>query len=244
MHYTSPTYKRIAAGTHTVHTVVELETVGDGEAEYIEIGEDRLYSVKTSGSVFPEDEPSIGNFTAREIDLTFNVPDDIEIPQMARIRPFIYIENGSETSERIQKGEFFVDTREYNSDKTKIMIHGFDAALKLEEDLDSSSVEWPCPVGQLIFVICRSAGIRLTDKVVNKLYQLFYYRRVPLIPNATKREVMQWIAAMACGNFLIDDEGSLDFAPLNIVSGAEPETSYLVDESGNAITIGGDRIIV
>ena len=55
------------------------------------------------------------------------------------------------------------------------------------------------------------------------------------------REVLENIAAMYAGSFIMSDTGEL---LLVTMFGIPKETSYLIDNVGFAITFGGDRILV
>lgn len=242
MHSTSTLYETIKSGLYTVRVILEIETVTDGTTEYVELDESKIYSLKTSGSVFPEGKPSIGNFCAREIDTIFEPPTGKTIPKQARMRIFTYLDNGTQQSERIPKGVFFIDTREYNADKTKMMVHGYDAAVKFDSDIAETDFEWPVDVSNLVLALAHSVdvGVVMPVDLINLLSTNIY--KVPLTI-CTKREMIQYIAAAIGCNAVIDDKGRLTFLLLRI-DAAEVDTYYLADENGNYITIGGDRIIV
>ncbi len=55
------------------------------------------------------------------------------------------------------------------------------------------------------------------------------------------RQELQWIAAAHCGNWIITGEGKLFLVPLMSMP---EETSYLVTEYGDAITLGGVKLLV
>lgn len=242
MHNTSLLYDTIKSGNHTVRVVLEIETVTNGTTEYVELDESKIYSLKTSGSVFPEDKPSIGNFCAREIDTVFEPPSGKTIPKQARMRIFTFLDNGTQQSERIPKGVFFIDTREYNSDKTKMLVHGYDAAIKFDADIDETDFEWPVSPVSLLQQLANSVGVTVllpTDLVTLLLTNIY---RVPLTI-CTKREMVCYIAAAIGCNAIIDDQGRLKF--LFLKNDAETlDCNYLVTETGNRIVIGGARIIV
>lgn len=242
MHSTSSLYDSIKSGNHTVRVVFEIETVTGGETEYVELDESKIYSLKTSGSVFPDEKPSIGNFCAREIDAVFEPPVGKVIPKCAQMRIFTYLDNGTQQSERIPKGVFYIDTREYNADKTKMMVHGYDAAIKFDVDIDDTDFDWPAGVSNLVLTLARSVGVSVVmpPELINLLSTNIY--KVPLTI-CTKREMIGYIAAGIGCNAVIDDRGRLTFLFLRI-DPADTEIDYLSDENGNNITIGGDRIIV
>ena len=55
------------------------------------------------------------------------------------------------------------------------------------------------------------------------------------------RQILQWIGAAHGGNWIMSDEGKLLLIPLRSIP---KETNYLIDDHGDAITFGGDRILV
>lgn len=133
-------------------------------------------------------------------------------------------------SEWVQKGVFWVDTRKKDYETSVLTIHGFDGILQLERmnTLNSTSS------ATLLNHICTTLGFQLDNRtqaasvtVSNPTYYTF-------------REIMQMIAAVSAGNWIMTDLGELLLVPLN---GMPTETYVLVDNIGNAITFGGDRIL-
>ena len=243
MHSTSTLYDTIKSGLYTDRVILEIETVTNGTTEYVELDESKIYSLKTSGSVFPERQPSIGNFCARELDAVFIPPANRTIPKRARIRIFTYLDNGTQQSERIPKGVYWIDTREYTFGKTKMMVHGYDAAVKFDADIAETDFEWPVSPTTLILNLAQSVGVSVSGKsreALDAMVSIIY--RVPFTI-CTKREMIKYLAAAVGYNAYIDDLGRLSFIPLRIDT-AVKTVVYLADENGNPITIGGDRIIV
>jgi hypothetical protein len=66
---------------------------------------------------------------------------------------------------------------------------------------------------------------------------------IPYPNDWTCREILGYIAAANCGNWIVTDAGELRLLPLWSIPAAG-ETSYLIDEHGDAITLGGVRILV
>lgn len=241
MHEVSQTYKDLFDGLHDVVTVAEIETEQNGATVYEEIETDGLYSVSTSGSLFPDQSPSIGNFCAREADITF-IPPSGTIPRMARIRLFVYLTDGETESERIPKGTYYIDTRSFTQDKTKMTVHCYDAALKFDEDFSASNLAWPAKAEDVVQSVAASVGVQLAPNVIGDIKK-YTYRDVPLITNITKRELLSNIACMFAANFAMDDNGRLQMYPLNIEV-EDVGYDYLADENGNIIVMGGDYIVV
>ena len=242
MHSTTTLYDTIKSGNHVNRVVLELETVSNGVTEYVELDESSIYSLKTMGSVFADNTPSIGSFCAREIDVSFKPPIGKTIPKRARMRVFTYLDNGTQQSERIPKGVFFIDTRDYNSSRTRMFVHGYDAAIKFDTDIAETDFEWPVSPTTLILQLAQSVGVSVVLPVDLITLLLTNVYRVPLTI-CTKREMIRYIAAAIGCNAVIDDRGRLRFLFLKIDTTAG-DGNYLVDEAGNRIVIGGDRLFV
>lgn len=242
MHTVSETFQELYDGLHTLRPVVELETVENGQIVYREFEVNRLYSVKTSGSLFPNSSPSIGNFCAREATVVLKPPEGMVVPRMARIRLFVYLTDGTVTSERVPKGVYYIDTRSYNASRSKMTMYAYDAALKFDADFNSSELAWPAKAEDVVVAIAESVGVSLASRVIPYI-QSFLERDVPLVTSMTKREVLCGIATMFCANWTMTDSGELDLIPLN-TSPEVSDTVFLADEYDNRILIGGDRIIV
>jgi len=74
-----------------------------------------------------------------------------------------------------------------------------------------------------------------TTTLMDKAYS------IPLPTGYTYREVLGYIASMYVGCFVMSDTGKLR---LVTITELPPETNYLIDQTGDAITFGGDRILV
>lgn len=206
--------------------------------------QDRLSPPETSGSLFPDGKPSVGNCISRQLDLTI-FPAGRTIPRMAEIkletrlvlRDPLTGEN-IQVSEWIPKGTFYIDTRETDKVTGVMTIHGYDAMLKAEQMLLTETTEddWPKPMDEVVEEIAKRMGVTVDSRTVISHTMMVGY---PL--EYTMREILGYIAAAHCGNWIITDAGELRLITLNCIP---PETSYLVDEDGYAITFGGVRIIV
>ena len=222
----------------TILVIGELDGQTISDAGY---GENQQFSVRTSHRVFNQDYPTAGSAIAGEIDIKMIDPV-ITIPQRSKLRPYIRATDGVRYSEWIPKGVFYVDTREVtrNSDGLDVLtIHGYDDILKLEVDYPSDSEhDYPMTDIDMVEFIAGSIGVELDDRTVaaiNKGYQL------PLMTGYSSREVLGIIAASYGGNFIMSEEGKL----LLLKLGSLPkETNYLIDESGNRLVVGGDRILL
>lgn len=232
MQTTSDLYKQIFSDPNH-HKETKLDIAG---TEYTEAN---IVSVRTSGGLFSK--PGIGNCTARQVDL--EVLPIGTIPRQAKITVYVRLVLGSQASEWIQKGTFFISTRAKDKRTGSLTITGYDAMLKAESvwlnsdyDLDS----WPMPQADAVADIAYRMGVEVDSRtVLTTSFPVDY----PVDENGdlTMREVLGYIAVSNAGNWVITDEGKL----LLVKYGDIPtETNYLVDESGDSITFGGVRILV
>lgn len=258
MQETSSLYKKLLAdpGHWKEYTLVigESGVLVDERAEKIMFGgtailvassgadsgfrESAIISMSTQKSIFPESTPTVGNCIAGQISVEMMKPKG-DIPRRARLAPYVRLTNGKEHSEWIQKGVFFIDHREYSGDENeRMVINGYDHIILTEADFPSSTDEWPRKdidvVRDIASAIGTSVDIR-TAKIMNKGYKINYPAEYSM------REVLENIAAMYAGSFVMSDTGEL---LLVTMFGIPKETSRLIDSAGFAITFGGDRILV
>lgn len=203
--------------------------------------ETTLMALSTTHSVFNKQIPVVGSAVAGEIDITMLNPTS-EIPKMAMLSPFVRVTDGVRHSEWLPKGTYWIDTREtsHNSNGLDILtIHGYDAMLMFEGDYPSdNSHDYPLLDITMVQFIASSVGIRVDPRTVERMDKGYTF---PLPLGYSSREVLGLIAASYGGNFIISDENQLLLIKLGDLP---PETNYLIDHVGDAITFGGDRILV
>ena len=229
MQTVSATYTTILSGAHRAEWKVSINGV-DYDASVLE-------SISITSGAFPSSSPSVGSCVSAEIDLTLKKPS-ASIPRMASIEPFVRITNGTMTSEWLQKGKFFIDTRETtkNGGVERMKIHGYDAMLKAEQDCPISG--FPKTDLQTVQQIASALGVSL-DSDVSTIINNSYTIQTPA--EYSCREVLGYIAAAYAGCFVMDDFGKLRLIQIN---GYPAETNLLINTAGLYITFGGDRIIV
>lgn len=232
MQTTSDLYKQILADPdHYKET--KLDIAG---TEYTEAN---IVSVETSGGLYTT--PGIGNCAARQIDL--EVLPIGAIPRQAQIKVYTRLVLGQQVSEWIPKGEFFISTRLKNKITGSLVITGYDAMLKAESvwlNSDYDTENWPMSQANAVNDIAYRMGVKVDSRTVLSTQFPVNY---PVDENGdlTMREVLGFIAVSNAGNWIITDEGKLRLVKFGDVP---VETNYLVNESGFAITFGGDRILV
>lgn len=229
MQTTSSLYKQLLAKDH----IIETKVVVDG----FEYFEDSLISVKTYGSVFSGSTPSVGSCLSREIDLVMKIPD-VDPSRMASIKPYMRLVSGTQHSEWIQKGQFYIDTRDYDDEYGRLTIHGYDDILKLEDDYPSSEMAWPASDISVVEEIAATIGVPIDARTRSAMYRRY---TVQLPAAYSMRETLGFIAAMYGGNFIMSDVGELLLVQLH---GIPKETYYLINEADYRITLSGDRIVL
>lgn len=257
MQETSSLYKKIISGKHwKEYTLVigESGVLVDEQSQIITFGgtailvsstgadsgfqESSIISMSTQKSIFSDSNPTVGNCIAGQISVEMKKPKG-DIPRRARLAPYVRITNGTEHSEWIQKGVFFIDHREYRGEENeRMVISGYDHIILTEDEFPSSTHEWPRTDIDVVRDIAGEIGTGVdsrTVQIMNKGYKINY----PV--GYSMREVLENIAAMYGGSFVMSDVGEL---LLVTMFGIPKETSYLIDNAGYFITFGGDRILV
>ena len=202
--------------------------------------ESMLVSVETSSRVFGEETPVVGSCVSAEIDIELLKPF-AELPKRSRLVPYVRLTDGQNVSEWIQKGVFYIDTRnekEYGPDLKTLVIHGYDDMLKAEQDYPASALDWPARDIDVVREIAEFIGVSIDSRtipIINRGYRIQYPA------GYSCRDVLGYIAAMYAGCFIMSDLGELRLVTIH---GIPKETRYLIDRSGFTITFGGDRILV
>ena len=227
MQTVSALYQQIMSGEHYAERKINIAGT--------DYGEDTIVSLTTTGGLFADGTLSVGSAVSREINLSlWNI--SATIPKMAKLIPYYRISNGAQTSEWIQKGVFYIDTR--SIDSGLLTIHGYDDMLKAEQIwTPDQSLEFPMPMTQVVDIIANIMGVEIDARtVLNSSYTVDYPAN-----DYTLRDVLRFIAAAHGGNWIMSDVGELWLVGLNDLP---TETNYLCDEDGDWITFGGDRILV
>lgn len=205
----------------------------------VEYTQANILSLSITGGLF--DEPGIGNCAARQID--FEIIPLGTIPRQAQVQVFVRVCNSTQQSEWLPKGVFFFSTRETDKVSGVMSVTGYDAMLKAEAVwLNENYVydNWPMPQETAVSDIAQRMGVEVDPRTV--LFAQFPVDYpVDEDGDLTMREALSYIAVSNAGNWVITDEGKLLLLGFGDIP---PETFYLVDEDGDCITFGGDRIIV
>ena len=177
------------------------------------------------------DQLGIGNACEATLKIVFR--QKTVIPTMAKMIPYALVNNQWE-----QLGVFYLDERSIKP--TGIMtVVAYDSMLKADKIwVPEQSLEFPMPMPDAVGVIADLMGIQVDSRTgLNPAYTIDYPAN-----DYTLRDGLKFIAVAHGGNWTITREDKLLLVPL--VGSMPPETNYLVTEDGDAITFGGDRILV
>ena len=195
----------------------------------------------SSKSALMDKAATIGNCVAKELNLVLRNPG--EIPRMAEIRMQFRLNSGTQQSEWLPKGTFFIDTRDEGNGV--LTIDAFDPMLKCDQSFTTSGEQgtWPRTDITVVNQICSRIGVTLdarTAAIITSGYTIQY----PGFGEGayTMRELLGFIGSMYAGNWIITDENKLRL----LVLGDMPSdtTNLLITEYGEYIVMGGYRIRV
>lgn len=194
-------------------------------------GPDQEISHSVSSELYPEF--GIGNATAASLKMSLFSSG---IPRGATIKRFIRLKNGTQVSEWLPKGVFFINRRAKDGDRWS--VEAFDAMRKAEAVWEpDQSIPFPLTMPNAVKEFARIMGISIDSRTyLDASYTIDYPAN-----NYTIRDELRFIAVAHAGNWVITDTGELLLVPLISVP---KETNYLVTEKGDAITFGGVRILV
>lgn len=237
MQNTSDLYRQIlAADNHWYETKCKINNVDYGESS--------LFSVSTQSSMF-SGNPEVGGAISAEIDVSLLAPS-VDIPVMAKVEPFVRIcadltAGTTSRSEWIPHGVFYIDTRETSGNGSSLhvlKIHGYDAMLFAEQYFPDTDEELPTLDTDVVDAIAEAMGVEVDARTYTLMTNGY---TIPSVVGYTMRDTLGYIAAMYVGSFIMTEEGKLRL--VSILELPE-ETNYLIDNAGDAITFGGDRILV
>ncbi len=145
-------------------------------------------------------------------------------------------------SDWIPQGVFYIDTRErtdFEVTTSVLSIHGYDAMLMAEALYpEDDPAGYPKTDVDVVDLIAETMGLEVDDRTYDIMTEAY---EINLPATYTMREVLGNIASMYAGNFCISFEGRLRLVGLTDIG---IETSFLIDQQGEAIVFGEDRIIV
>lgn len=240
MQETSALYKQlIDSDLHYFENQLIIDGVGT-------FGENQLFTLDTKQPSL-EGKPAIGTAPSGEITVEVIAKSE-DIPKMAKLTSQVRVTDGTQTSEWINKGIYFVDTRKESThgSETTTILTGYDAMIKTEQTYPNTNHDWPYLDVDVVDEIAQTIGVDV-DARTYQIMTAEHMINLPVINGDngedeslyTMREKLSQIAGLYCGNFIITPVGKLLLVPLY---GFDPIVvgDYLADEDGNAITFGDE----
>lgn len=237
MQTTSELYKSILQQPYDVETKLDIYTA-DGKTLVGSYGEDVLVSGELTGKLFSP--PNVGEAVSWEIDVKMLMPTET-LPRMAMLKPFFRIRYGTDISEWIQKGVYFIDTRSTDKQTGVLTIHGYDSMLKTEQIYcPDGSGTWPRTMATVVNDICASIGVTLDSRTtISSTY------KCQLDTTLSMREYLAHIAAAHAGMFMISDTGQMRLVPLKHDSTAVADLGQDVDLLEHSPALAAfDRVVI
>lgn len=197
-------------------------------------------SLQTVGALFSDTTPAVGGAVAGEINVQLLGVLSSSVARMAELRPQVRLVGDSgDPSEWVAQGVYNVDKRSYNKQTGVLTLHGYDKMLATEQWY-TGAADASTDI-TIVNRICTQVGITL-DSETAAFFSTSGRSYVIAAPtDYTCRELLQTIAGCYGGNWMMTAVGKLRLVLLDSIPA---ETNYLVDGVGNAITFGGDRILV
>lgn len=258
MQETSALYKQLLDGDHYFEYTLTIGDTGNlitEHAETITFGgiainvasgnaesgfrESMIYSMDTSNNVFGGDTPTIGGCVSGELNVKLKQLTGV-IERAAPLRPYVRVTDfDGNHSEWIPKGVFYIDYREEDAGSGTVTLHGYDAMIRADNPYPASRITWGSAPNDLAVLqeIADNMGVEIDPRTFDIISRNRY--TIPLPSGYTMREVLGYIAAAYCGNFIMSDEGALLLIAMNDLP---DETSYIITENGAAILFGGVAI--
>lgn len=210
--------------------------------------ESQIVTLNTNEALFAEDTLSVGGAIAREIDFSAFLDDSV--PRRAQIIHEVRLITSTQASEWLQKGVYYISTRSKDPLTGVTTVHGFDAMMAAEQEWKPAQTDiFPMSMKEAVEKTAAILHLALDPRNVYKTGEDYKVGYPVADGNASEeeqvkglsiRQVWRWIAGAMGANFIINDLGELRLVP---VIGATA-TAYLADENGDAVTFGGDAILL
>lgn len=236
MQTTSERYRELLALPHETENRLLIDGVAYTTPQLVK------NSLQTVDALFSGTTPAVGGAVAGEISVQLLGVASSSVARMAELRPQVRLVGDSgEPSEWVAQGVYNVDKRSYNKQTGVLTLHGYDKMLATEQWYTGSVGTGGVTDITIVNRVCTQVGITLDSETDSFFSASGKNYKVTNPRNYTCRELLQAIAGWYGGNWCMTPVGKLRLVLLNSLP---KETNYLVDNGGNAITFGGDRILV
>lgn len=204
MQTTSTLYKRILNWEHSFESKVTINgnDVTDG-----------IMSMSIERLGLKSNAPSVGGAVSAVLDVKLVEPG-FTIPKMAEIVVQTRATNGTEYSEWLTMGTFYIDTREYNKDSSHlstVTIRAYDKMLMFQKMFPQTTLSFPAKDIDVVNAIAAHVGATVDSRTTALVTKAYLIEDPALY---TMREVLASIAAAYAGNFVISPSGQLLLVPI------------------------------
>lgn len=197
---------------------------------------DTLVSVRVSRSLFAGTTSTIGGCLSSKIEAELRLPSTA-IPRMAKLEPFVRLTDGTNNSEWLPQGVFYIDTRQIDPETQLLTLTGYDVMLKIDRQYTVSQTGWPKGYSTIANEIASTIGTTVDSRTSFSSG----LRAVRPTETVTMRDMLAAIATVEAGNWYITMQGKLRLVRVGEIPA---ETYLLTDDYGNPISFGGVRILV
>lgn len=222
------TYKRIFRDPHHI---TEVRAVAGG----VTYGIDKIYFARRERGLFAGSFPSIGNCVSATLELTIIPEARVDRLAPIAVSTRLVTFDGAESTAWRPAGTFYADTRSEAQGGEEKTFTAFNALMKADIPyLENSQVSfWPADDDDVAADIAALMGISLDSRTVLAGYE------VPTPEQDwTAREVLGYIAAANCGNWIVTDDNKLYLVPFRGV------TSLLGTDRSHALLLGDSFIVL
>ena len=177
-------------------------------------GADAIFSLSTDSKIFA-DAPTIGGAYSATCEFSI-ISDGTSIPRMAKCIPYFRVTDGTNTSEWIKKGEFYIDTRKVTNNGGGFDVFEafcYDGMMMANQPYSASGISWPATDTAVVADICTALGWT-QDSRNAAILTGGYSLPAPVNSLATYRDYLSYIAAMYAANWIMSDDGKLRLVPI------------------------------
>ena len=167
MQAVSALWKTISA---TYHQTEYKVTVGDTEYD-----KSSIVGLSLSSGLFSGRTLAVGCCVSAQIDLTLQ--DVQSVPRNAEVKVYVRLTDGTQASEWLPYGVYYIDTRESVPDSGTLTLHCYDAMLKAEQTFvtEGDTGTWPRTMTAVVTSICTRMGVELDSRTaLNSAYTVEY----------------------------------------------------------------------
>ena len=189
------------------------------------------------------DKPSVGNCAVGSMRVSVLTSDAISAGQSVVIKARLTGDSAEESTEFLEFGTFYIDTREANNGL--LTLSCYDAMLKASQQYADPTkpddrIGWPKTMAACVSEIAARIGVSVDDRTTIKTtapYQVSYPNKLTMI------QVLGYIGAAHGGNWIITPENKLRLVPLAApaaqdADGTETENTVNVPVVIGKITTG------